>query len=144
LVDEGIVIMNLINDNVGSSWKPFNLVGNCDSPHMKSYWMMVKCTIWENLFQLYVLEKKFGNQFNKLHHEATTFYNAMKVLDNNTMGFNAQQITKKMRPYQYYQHDLLIPNLVYKHTVQRKIKWIRLIIPPLYYVEDIGNNLNLC
>jgi len=68
----------------------------------------------------------------------------MKVLDNNTMGFNAQQITKKMRPYQYCQHDLLIPNLVYKHTVQRKIKWIRLIIPPLYYVEDIGNNLNLC
>jgi hypothetical protein len=28
--------------------------------------------------------------------------------------------------------------------VQRKIKWVRLIIPLLYYVEDIGDNLNLC
>jgi hypothetical protein len=43
----------------------------------------------------FVLENKFENEFDKLHHGAKTFYSAVKVLDNNTMGFNAQQITKK-------------------------------------------------
>lgn len=57
---------------------------------------MVKRIICEKIFQLYVLEKEFGNQFDKLHHAAKTFYSVVKVLDNNIMGFNAKQITKKV------------------------------------------------
>jgi hypothetical protein len=62
---------------------------------MKSYWMMVKCIICENLFQFYVLEKKIGNQFDKLHHGAKTFYIVVKVLDNNTMGSMHNKSQKK-------------------------------------------------
>lgn len=52
LADEGIHIVDLINDSVDQDHKPFVIIGDRSSPHMRCFWLKVKCKFCGDFFQL--------------------------------------------------------------------------------------------
>ncbi len=57
LVEEGVTIMDLINDSVEPDRSPFSLIGDRHSPHMRSFWMKVKCNFCGDFFY-FVLQRR--------------------------------------------------------------------------------------
>ena len=50
LADEGIHIVDLINDSVDQDHKPFVIIGDRSSPHMRCFWLKVKCKFCGDFF----------------------------------------------------------------------------------------------
>lgn len=67
LVEEGIGVMDTVNDSIDSSKPTFQLVGDPDEALMKSYWFKVKCLVCpREVFQL--CPPKHNLEVNLMNH----------------------------------------------------------------------------